>query len=174
MKMSKWICLPIVVLSLSFVACDKETEGADTKTNFSDTTFSLQASMININVVAASQVAADSTSDSTVAAYAAMIVSNHSAAEQQLQSVTSPVGLATSNTVDGDHVSLIDSLKTLKGRALDSVYIFSQIRDQEKAIFVYKDHEAHGLLRNLKFYNYDMLDVLTSQLQQARTIAQKY
>lgn len=174
MKMSKWLFLSAVIFSASIVGCDKKDEGADTRVNFADSTFAMIASTANINEIAAAQVAADSSSDSTIAEFAAMLVADHSAAQQQLLSVASQTGLSTTNTIDADHQELIDSLHTLKGRSLDSVFIFAQIRDHEQAIFFYKDHEAHGLQRNLKFYNYDLLPVLNSHLQQARILAEKY
>lgn len=174
MKKGHWLFLTIAILSLSIISCDKEDEGADTRVNFNDSTFSILASMVNIGAVASSQIVADSSADSTIIDFAEMVLANHTAAQGQLQTIASQLGLATTNTLDAEYSGLIDSLKMLKGTPLDSVYVFSQIRLQSRALDLFKQHDARGLQRDLGFYSKDLLEVLTVQLREAATLSQKY
>ena len=174
MKGAKWMCFIVAALSLAIVGCDKKDEAADTRTNFTDSSFAVLASMINAGEVAVSQVVADSSDDPAVVDFAEMMIADHTAAQQELLSVTGQVGLGTSNTIDQDHQQLISSLLTLKGTALDSLYMISQVAAHEKSIDIYKNHGGHGLYRYLKFYTNELLPVLTTHLQQARTLSQKY
>lgn len=174
MKSGKWICFTVAVLSLSIIGCDKKDEGADTRTNFTDSAFAILASMANAGEIAVSQVVADSSDDPAMVDFAEMMIADHTAAQQELLSVTGQVGLGTSNTISQEHQQLISSLLNLKGTALDSLYIFNQITSHEKTIDVYKNHGAHGLYRFLKFYTNELLPVITTHLQQARTLSEKY
>ncbi len=174
MKKGHWLFLTLAMVSLSIISCDKEDEGAATRVNYDDSTFTLLASMVNIGAVASSQIVADSSADSTIIDFAEIVLANHTAAQGELQSIASQLGLATTNTLDAEYSQLIDSLKTLKGTSLDSVYIFSQIRLQSRALDLFKQHDARGLQRELGIYSKDMLEVLTLQLQEAATLSAKY
>lgn len=174
MKIGKWMFLAVAVMSLTIIGCDKEDEGADSRTNFSDSAFAELASMVNVAEIAASQIIIDSSADSTMMAFAEMMIADHTAAQQQLQTVASQFGLGTSNTLNQEQQELINSMLALKSPALDSLYIYAQVVAHDKAIDIYKNHGGHGLQRNLKFYTYDLLPVLTSHLQQAQTLSLQY
>lgn len=174
MKSGKWICFTVAILSLSMIGCDKKDEGADTRTNFTDSSFAVLASMVNVGEIAVSQVVADSSDDPAVVDYAEMMIADHTAAQQELLTVTGQVGLGTTNTISPENQQLINSLLTLKGTALDSLYMVNQVVAHEKSIDIYKNHGANGLYRFLKFYTNELLPVLTTHLQQARTLSEKY
>lgn len=174
MNRGKWLGFAIAILSFSIIGCDKKDEGADTRTNFTDSAFTVLASMVNISQVAASQIVADSSSDSAMIDFAAMIMADHSAAQQELQTLASQVGLPTTNTIDQEHQMFLDSLIDMKTPSIDSLYIFRLISDHQNAIRIYKNHEAHGLQRHLIFHTQEVLPVLTSHLQQAQVLATKF
>lgn len=174
MNRGKWLGFTMAILSLSIIGCDKKDEGADARTNVADSAFTMLASMINAAEVAAGQIVADSSSDNAMIEFAEMMLANHTAAQQELQSVASQAGLPTTNTIDQEHQMFIDSLLDLKTPAIDSLYIHRVVSDHQKAIDIYKNHEAHGIQRHLKFYTQELLPVLTSHLQQAQSLAAQY
>ncbi|MBL7699119.1 MAG: DUF4142 domain-containing protein [Chitinophagaceae bacterium] len=174
MNRGKWLGFAIAILFLSVIGCTNKDDAADTRTNVTDSAFAILASSINIAEIAASQIVADSSSDSTMIEFAEMMLAEHSAAQQELQTVASQFGLAVTNAVDAEHQMFIDSLLDLKSPAIDSLYIFRQVADHEKAIHIFKNHEAHGRQRQLRFYTQELLPVLTTHLQQAQSLASQY
>ena len=159
--------------ALVLSSCDKD-ENANTAVNNNDQTFVLKASSSNFVEITLGQIAADSATDPSVKQYGAQMVSEHTAAQQQLQAIASGLGLDATATLDAEHQTLRDALLTLKGRAFDSVYIHSQVHDHDKTIDFYKQHSAHGLQKDLKQYMYETLPDITLHLQSATSISTKY
>jgi putative membrane protein len=159
--------------ALLLSSCDKD-ENSNSAVNTNDQVFVMKASSSNFVEITLGQIAADSATDPSVKQYGAQMVSDHTAAQQQLQTIASALGLDATATLDAEHQLLRDSLLSLKGRAFDSVYIHSQFRDHEKTIDFFKQHSAHGLQKDLKQYVYETLPELTFHLQSARTISTNY
>jgi putative membrane protein len=174
MKCGQWLCFFAGMLSLSLMSCDKETEGVELRTNFTDSAFIRLASDINAQEIAVSQVAADSSTDIPVSTFGSLLVTDHSDAAQKLGNIASKLGLPVSNVIDGEHQDFINTLKTKKGSTLDSLFIFNQIDETEKFIRVFKNQAGNGLQKDLKEYANEMLPVLTIHLQQATALSAKY
>jgi putative membrane protein len=173
MKSRTWILLVSAFTVLAMISCDDD-EGSDSVVNTSDIQFVMKASMANFTEITLGQVAADSAEDASIAQYGALMVSEHTAAQQRLQTVATSLGINLNATMDQQHQLLLDSLLTLKGSSFDSVYIHSQVRDHESAIDFFKQQSAHGLQRDIKSYVWEVLPQVVMHFQSATTLSQKF
>lgn len=156
-----------------FFACDKD-KGSNSLVNVTDSVFVSLASQANLAEIAAGQIAADSAQDSTIAEFGAMMVADHMAAQQELQSIASGLGIGIANAPSADQQRFIDSLYDLKGRTFDSVYIHRQVTDHSTVIRFFKNESAHGLQKDIKSYLYRTLPAITVHLQNAQLLAEKF
>ena len=102
------------------------------------------------------------------------MVTEHTAAQQQLQAITSGLGIDATGALDAEHQQLLSTLLTLEGSSFDSVYIHSQVADHENTISFFKQHSAHGLQKDVKQYVYETLPAVTEHLKLARTLSTKF
>lgn len=171
---SRTLLVTISIFSIiTFFSCKKD-EGSNTLVNIRDSVFVSLASQANFAEIAAGQIAADSATDSTVADFGAMMVADHTAAQQQLQSIASQLGISIPTSVSGDQQRFIDSLFTLKGRTFDSVYIHRQVLDHQRTITFFKEESAHGLQKDIKAWMYQTLPAITVHQRDAAVIAQRF
>lgn len=162
------------VFALGLMAgCDKD-EGSNNVVNTSDQVFIMKASMANFAEITAGQIAADSAEDASIAQYGQLMVTEHTAAQQQLSTIATSLGLTISNTLDAEHQMLIDSLFDLDGSAFDSVYIHSQVRDHEATVRFFKNESGNGLQKDIKAYMFQVLPMVTLHLQSARILSQNF
>jgi putative membrane protein len=165
-----FLCLASALIISS---CNKD-ETPNRLINISDSAFIRKASMSNFAEITLGQVAADSSSDSSIARFGQQMVAEHTAAQQQLQPIASEIGIGLTTTLDPQHQMLLDSLLTLKDRAFDSIYIHSQVLDHELAVDFFKQQSGHGLQKDLRQYVYQVLPAIEEHLQAAKILASKY
>jgi putative membrane protein len=173
MKSMLWVSLVLAVAASIFSGCKKD-KNSDNAYNISDSVFVLKASMNNATEIALGQIAADSATDPAVKDYGTLMVSEHTAAQQMLLNIASKLGMTVSNSLDAQHQLLRDSLLTLKGSAMDSVYIHSQVRDHQEAVRFFKNETAHGLQNEVKSYVYQEIRNIDMHLQQAILLSAKF
>ena len=154
-------------------SCDKD-ETPNSLFNRNDSTFMRKAWMSNFTEITLGQIAADSSTDPNIKQFGQQMVDDHTAAQSQLGAVASVLGIGLTNTLDAQHQLLLDSLMTLKGRAFDSVYIHSQVRDHQATIDFYQEHSAFGLQKDLKQYLYRTLPDITLHFRTAGSLAGHY
>jgi putative membrane protein len=171
------IILTILFLSAAsamlFTSCNKG-ETPLVAYNLNDSVFIRKASMSNFTEIALGQIAADSSSDPAIQQFGEQMVTEHTAAQQQLGSIASAIGVGLTNALDAEHQQLASTLLTLKDRAFDSLYIHSQVADHQFTIDFFKQQSAHGFQKDLKQYVYQTLPEITQHLQAATVLAGKY
>ena len=173
MKKSTLILLLATATLFVVTGCDKD-ETSNNIYNINDSVFVMKASMANLAEITLGQIAADSAEDASIAQFGAQMVSEHTAAQQQLQTIASSIGMSIGISLDQEHLQLRDSLLTMKGSSFDSLYIHRQVRDHENAINFFKHESGHGLQKDIKAYVYQELQHVTLHLQTAKILAQKF
>ena len=172
MKRRSWTLVCVLTLSV-FTACNKD-ENANSRYNQRDVQFVTKASMSNFAEITLGQLAADSAENDAIAAYGANMVSEHTAAQQQLSTIASSLGITITATLDQEHQLLRDSLLALDSTAFDSLYIHRQIADHDNAIRFFNQESAHGLQKDIKAYVFQVLPMLTLHLQSATTLSAQF
>jgi putative membrane protein len=115
-----------------------------------DRDFMTQASYANNGEVAAGGVAVVRAMDTAVKAFGAFMVTEHTAAQTELQAIADSIMLPT--TPDSAHVMLVQKLQTLSGHTFDTAYVKSQVDDHKKALVLFEQEADYG--GNTKLRNY--------------------
>ena len=163
----------ISLASSLLISCDKN-DNSNSVVNDNDVLFVKKAAISNFTEITLGQIAADSATDPSIKQFGAQMVTEHTAAQQQLQAITSGLGIDATGALDAEHQQLLSVLLTLKGSSFDSVYIHSQVADHEHTINFFKQHSAHGLQKDVKQYVYETLLAITDHLKLARTLSTKF
>jgi len=172
MKKISGILLISVTISFVIGACEKDN--SNSTYNAYDSIFISQAASSNLIEITLGQLAADSASDPSIKQYGAQMVADHTTQQQQLQAIASGIGIGVVTTIDQEHLLLIDTLETLKGSSFDSVYIFSQLRDHDNTIRLFKHESGNGLHKEVKLYVYQTLPDINEHFISARTLSTKF
>src|SRR4051812_6409560 len=124
----------IILIALtigSFIACNKDDDtntnpGGGTN-NYSvtnqDRDFALKAAMGNTAEIRCAQLAATHSTDSTIMAFALMMINDHSLAQQDLQNIADTIAVNAPDSLDSAHVAVTALLNGMMGHSFDSAYI---------------------------------------------------
>lgn len=173
MKITAKLLLLFMASSFIFLSCDKDDDNnkPDETVSAQDRTFITQTGMANTAEIQAGQLA-DTTSDSTaIQTFAQQMVTDHTTAQNDLKTLGDKVDVDVSDSVDSMHASLMDTLKTLSGRAFDSVYIMNQIKDHQTVIANFQEEINSGNRSDVINYANKYLPKLQMHLQMADSIA---
>lgn len=163
------MCMSSVVL---FAACDKEDDDTDNgkSVNTTDQQFTMMASMGNQAEIETGQLAATKGTNALVKAYGQQMVMDHTPVAPELDSIASSLGLSSPDTLDAEHKALKQTLTTLTGKAFDTTYISSQVRDHQKMIALFEQETASGQNTRLKNFAAKHLPHLRMHLAKADSI----
>ena len=155
-----------------FFSCHKNNDNnANETVTTQDRSFISQTALANTAEIQAGQLA-DTTSDSSaVKMFGQQMVTDHTTAQNDLKTLGTNVNVAVPDSIDSMHGSLIDTLKTLSGRAFDSVYIMSQIKDHQTVISNFQQEISSGNKTDVISYANKYLPKLQMHLQMADSIA---
>jgi putative membrane protein len=155
----------IAVLS----ACDKDDNENDM--NSTDQTFMTQVSIGNKAEIMAGQLAATKGTNAGVKAFGQMMVSEHGQAQSDLQALASSLGRTLGDTVDAEHQALMTRLNSLTGRAFDTAYINSQVRDHQKTLTIFQAEVSSGNNNKVQNYANTYLPHIQMHLQMADSLS---
>lgn len=165
--MKKWVIAGCICAFL-VTACDKDED--ENELNQTDRTFVSMASISNNAEVMAGQLAATKATNTAVKAFGQQMVTEHTAAQQDLKGRASGVGLNAPDTVDAEHQALMARLDTLSGNAFDTVYMNSQVRDHARTIDLFTTEINNGRHSTIRSYASDYLPHIQQHLVKADSI----
>ncbi|MEO8584197.1 MAG: DUF4142 domain-containing protein [Flavitalea sp.] len=166
--MKKLVILACLIASFGIYSCSKDT---DAQTTGQDISFVEQASSGNQTAIALGQLASDSSTDQTIKAFGASMVSDHSTAQTSL---AARVTTLPSSPINAAHLALLAQLDTLKGRSFDSVYIINTAADFKAMQTLYLNESTIGSNNGLVNYAIDHLSIVNSHATSSATIAGQY
>lgn len=171
MKILSKVLLFGFIASTVFFSCEKNKKNNEETLNTQDRNFIMQAAMSNAAEIQAGQLA-DSTADSSaIQAFAAQLVSDHQAAQNDLKSLGMQLNVGVTDSADSNHMMILDTLRGLSGRAFDSAFIMNQITDHNKAISDYQTEVSGGNKTSVVNYASQYLPALQMHLNTADSIA---
>jgi putative membrane protein len=201
MKITSKSVLVCLLASFTFFACKKKNNDNSESLTSQDRTFMQQASFSNAAEIQAANLVdsistsstGGSTTDSTggttdstggsggsggsgagsaIGMFAQKMITDHTNAQNDLKTLANNVNITMStDSIDANHLNQIDSLRMFSGRALDSVYILSQIRDHQNAISNFQQEVSTGNRTEVINYANKYLPVLQMHLQMADSLA---
>jgi putative membrane protein len=159
----KKILLAFMTAGLFIVGCDKDDNDDNMDNsmvlNSTDRNFISKAYMTNTAAIELGQLAANSDNDSIVA-YGQMMVTDHSAAKNQLRTLADSLTVTVSDSLDAENTALKAQLQGLTGRQFDSVYINSQSTLSQNAITLFNDELSNGQHVRVKSYASGLLPTI--------------
>ena len=171
MKISLKTVMIGFVATLVFYSCKKHDNNTQETLNAQDQTFIRQAALANSAEIQMGQFA-DSTADSSIIQnFAAQLVSDHQAAQNDLKSLGTKLNVSVLDSMDSGHTMMLDSFRMLSGRAFDSSFIINQINDHNQAISNYQAEISGGNKTEVINYANQYLPKLQQHLNMADSIA---
>lgn len=171
MKITSKYLLLFCLTSIIFFACKKNDTNNNETLNAQDRNFISQAALANTAEIQAGQLAATNADSSTVKSFAQTMVNDHTTAQGDLKALGNTLQVNVPDSIDSIHSSVMDSLKTLTGRAFDSVYIMNQIADHQKVISDFQEEVSSGNKSDVIGYANKYLPKLQMHLQMADSVA---
>jgi putative membrane protein len=168
---TQMLLIPVAMTAFLAIGCDKND---DNDINQRDRDFSMKASMANFAEIDAGQLAAAKATDAGIRSFGQQMATEHTASKAELQNIASSLGLYAPDSLDAEHMALKTQLMSLTGKAFDSVYIHSQVKDHNMAIDLYDDEGDKGNNRQLRDYARNTLPHLRMHLSKADSLATKF
>ena len=170
MKLTTKSFITCVALSFTLLSCEKDDEDTNVL-NDTDRTFIMQASLSNSAEVGAGALATTMGEDAMIQSFGQMMVSDHTTAQSDLKATGNTVGVNVKDTIDAAHITLMQTLQGLTGRAFDSTYIVNQITDHQKTVQAFQTELNSGSRNEVEDYANKYLPKIQMHLQKADSIA---
>lgn len=151
------------------------TDSAATGTNSSatanlsaqDKKFADAAARGGMMEVMMGQLASTNASNATVKSLGAMMVKDHSKANDELKQWASTAGYALPTSLDADQQKKYDDLKTKKGADFDRAYADLMVSDHKKDIAEFKEEVSKGTESSLKAFASKTIPTLEHHLMES-------
>jgi putative membrane protein len=172
------ICLPaaavayLVCMSAPVMAAEKKSsESSPPKFSSADQTFMMSAAQAGMVEVKLGEAAAKKASQPDIKQFGAMMVSDHSKANKELQAIAAKNGVTLPSKLDAAHQSKVDKISKLSGEQFDKVYVSEMVKDHEKVAAEFEKASKTAQNPELKSFAATTLPVLKMHLKHAKALA---
>jgi len=143
---------------------------ANSKTDLSmqDKSFADAAAKGGMMEVMMGQLAATNASSSTVKNLGAMMVKDHSKANDELKQWASTVGYTLPTSMDANQQKMVDDLKMKKGADFDKAYTDMMVSDHKKDVAAFKEEASKGTEATLKSWAGKTVPTLEHHLSESQ------
>lgn len=135
-------------------ACSKDDNNNNDPSSFNatDRQFMMNASYGNHAEIDAGQAAASKGMQDSIRMFGQMMVTDHTMAQQSLDSIASAFNAVSPTTADSMHITMLQQMSQLSGHTFDTAYINAQVTDHQKTINLFQDEVNSGNNQWLKNY----------------------
>jgi len=175
-----------LALGLGLIACNNDSnqhqDTVDSAKTVNKEIKAVQADASNFAVNAANggmmevelgRVAQDNASSPRVKAFGAMMIKDHTEANNDLKGIATSLNIALPDSVSNDTRSEIEHMKMKKGKAFDKAYIGMMLDDHKKDIAEFRKCADKCSDSTIKSFAYNTLPVLEKHLDSIQAIAGK-
>lgn len=155
-------------LSATVHGADKEKRNAK-----SDEKFVMHASQSGMKEVELSKQAAEKATSPEVKKFAAMMVSDHTKANEELKAVASKKSFPMATTLDEKHQSQMNAVAEKTGAEFDKEYMEEMVKDHKKAVEMFEDASKGAEDADLKAFAAKTLPTLQHHLSEAQALQKK-
>ena len=139
--------------------------------NSPDTSFYRTLAQGGMAEVDLGKLAGQKSNDPKVKSFAEMMVKDHSAANQKLESLASSKHVALPKTLDASHEATKTKLEALSGNSFDKSYIESQLKAHEKTVSLLETEISSGHDADAKAFAESVLPTVKHHLDAVRELA---
>lgn len=149
------------------------TTNASAPLNEADQQFVKKAASSGMMEVEAGNLAQQNASSQRVKDFAAMMVRDHSTANQELMSFASGRGLAMSDSLMPEHRKHVDAMRNMKGKSFDQHYMSMMVTAHQKDVAEFEKSSQNVADQDLKAWATKTLPTLKMHLDSAKALAGK-
>jgi predicted outer membrane protein len=117
-----------------------------------------------------SNIALQKTQNEQVRAFAQQMVTDHTAANQELATLAASKNVTLPTEADNKHRSAADKLNGMSGTEFDRAYMKQMVKDHEASVKLFQRESDRGTDADTKAWAAKMLPALQGHLQMARTM----
>ena len=149
------------------------TGGTSSTLSPEDKEFISKAGMGGLAEVQMGNLALQKASSNDVRQFAQRMVSEHSAANEELNQLATVKGTALPTELDSAHKGMLDHLTSLTGAEFDKAYMQHMVEDHQKDVSEFEKASTSAGDSDLKTWANKTLPVLQDHLKTAQTVAKK-
>jgi|SRR5690554_1515930 len=135
-----------------------------------DSDFAVKAADSGLAEVNASEIAQQKAQDQRVKDFAAMMVQDHTKANEELKGIAANKNITLPTAPGEDHLSKISDLNSYTGADFDREYMDLMVDNHEKAVSLFEDAAEDAEDAELKAYAAKTLPALRKHLEQAKAL----
>jgi putative membrane protein len=147
--------------------------GASTAGGSTDESFFQNAAEGGMAEVEAGKLAQSKGSSAGVKSFAAMMVKDHSAANEKLQKIAADSGVTLPTQLNAEHQAMKAKLSGLSGDAFDKEYLRGQLKDHEVTVSLLRTEIDSGQNADAKAFASQTLPTVETHLQTVKELAAK-
>lgn len=117
-----------------------------------DAKFATAAANGGMAEVALGKLASQKTANAQIKDFAAMMVTDHSKANDELMTIAKTKNIALPATVDADHQKKMDDLSKMNGKDFDKAYVNAMVDGHKKTLSLMQDEAKNGKDADLKAF----------------------
>lgn len=133
-------------------------------------TFLTEAASGNMMEIQLGELAQQKATNARVKEYAAMIVRDHTRANEELRTITQGRNVTISNTMEDKHRRKLDQLRDKEGVEFDRAYMKHMVDDHQEDIRKYEEMAREASDPAIRNYANTTLTTLRAHLEQAKAI----
>jgi putative membrane protein len=171
------ICLPaiavayLICMSASVMAAEKKgSVSSPPKFSSADETFMMSAAQAGMVEVELGEAAAKKATQPSIKQFGAMMVSDHSKANQELLAIAAKNGVTLPSKLDATHKSKVDKISKLSGEHFDKAYVSEMVKDHEKIAAEFEKASKTAQNLELKSFAATTLPIIKAHLKHAKAI----
>ena len=149
------------------------SNAASSVTGGSDTDFVEDAAVGGMAEVELGKLASTKAANAEVKKFGQMMVTDHTAANNQLKELATKKGWKLPTDLDSSHKSLADDLRSRTGADFDSEYVEEMVDDHETDVKAFQDKANNATDPDLKAFAQKTLPVLQKHLEAIKAIQAK-
>ena len=135
-----------------------------------DSAFVLEAAIGGLKEVESGKIAQQNAASDRVKNFGAMMVTDHTKANEELKSYASSKGMTLPATLPADVQKELEGMRNMKGRSFDQHYINMMLTDHQKTIDKFQNQANSGGDAQLKTWASANLPVLKKHLDSVQAI----
>ncbi|HLN22342.1 MAG TPA: DUF4142 domain-containing protein [Bacteroidales bacterium] len=170
MKKFRILLILLAVISIGVYSCKDDSDDNNDVVSQQDRDFAKNAALSNIAEISLGELALQRADHDSVLAFARMMISDHNASRNQLDSIAKRLNVVLPTDLDSKHVALRTRLMGLNNAAFDTAYINSQFSDHLTARTIHQTEIDMGNNKDLVDYAKKKLTVINKHFQKASDI----
>lgn len=132
------LMLALVIGATPVAFAQNHTNMATDKSGADPATFVKKAALGGMTEVETSKLAASKAQDPQVKSFAQKMVTDHTAANEELKSLATKKGWTLPTSLDAEHKAVVQKLSAKSGADFDAAYSKQMMQDHEKTVALFK------------------------------------